>query len=114
MLQPLDPARAQSSDGQIELERGNAAMSSGRFEAAAAAFEASYRLNPTVRALYQLAVAYAAMGQPQRALSSYESYLRYADPKADAQSIETARREMLEAAASSFAIMSDMPSESML
>jgi Tfp pilus assembly protein PilF len=57
-------AFSQAPDAKAELERGMTAMNAGRFETAASAFDASYRLSPTTRALYQLAVAYAAMGQP--------------------------------------------------
>ena len=90
-LLALQQVSAQAPDAKAELERGMAAMNAGRFEAAASAFGASYRLSPSTRALYQLAVACAAMGQPQRALETYEEFLRSADPRADAASITSAK-----------------------
>jgi tetratricopeptide (TPR) repeat protein len=91
LLACSERAAAQAPDAQAELERGVAAMNAGRFETAASAFDASYRLSPSTRALYQLAVACAAMGQPQRALETYEMFLRSADPRADAANIASAK-----------------------
>ena len=69
------------------------AFSAGRFEAAISAFDTAYRLKPNPRWLYQMAVTYAAMGQPAKALESYEGFVSFADPSKDAADIANAKAE---------------------
>ncbi|MET0386151.1 MAG: hypothetical protein ABW321_09350 [Polyangiales bacterium] len=86
-------AAAQVPDDRAELDRGMAAFNAGRFEAAAAAFDASYRLKPSPATLYQLAVTYAALGQPRRAYDAYEQLIRGADSQTDPTQLANATRE---------------------
>jgi tetratricopeptide (TPR) repeat protein len=83
-----------SSTGQSDFDRGVAAFQAGRFEAALAAFDISYRRQPNAATLFQMAVTYLAMGQPYTALETYHSFLRSADPATNADKIAEANREI--------------------
>ena len=83
-----------TTTGQSDFDRGIAAFQAGRFEAALAAFDISYRRQPSAATLYQMAVTYLAMGQPYTALETYNSFLRSADTRADADKVAQANREI--------------------
>jgi tetratricopeptide (TPR) repeat protein len=88
-------ATAQGDDGSAEQARGMAAFGAGRYEAAVSALESAYRLNRTPQTLYQIALAYAAMGQPAKALESYQSFVNVADPQKDAVNLAAAKSEIV-------------------
>ena len=56
--------------------RGVAALHTNRYGDAVIEFEASYRLNPIPRVLYNLALAYRGAGRHLRAVETFERYLR--------------------------------------
>jgi len=87
-------ARAQYIDAQAEFERGMAAYNAGHFQAALAAFDASYRRQPRPATLYEFGVTYTALELPYKALESYASFLRAADPSVDKAKISEAEREI--------------------
>lgn len=67
----VDPVAA----ARAAFERGLAEARADRFAAAASAFEESYRLRSAPVVLYNLAGAYARMGNDRRAIETYERYL---------------------------------------
>jgi tetratricopeptide (TPR) repeat protein len=95
LIGPTALATAQGDDGSAEQARGMAAFGAGRYEAAVSALESAYRLNRTPQTLYQIALAYAAMGQPAKALESYQSFVNVADSQKDAVNLAAAKSEIV-------------------
>lgn len=75
--------RANAASAQTDVQgaagaytRGVAALHADRYGDAVIEFEASYRLNPIPRVLYNLALAYRGTGRYVRALDAFDRYLR--------------------------------------
>jgi tetratricopeptide (TPR) repeat protein len=83
-----------AQDAQVEYDRGMTAFNAGRYEAAVQAFNNAYRIKQTALTLYQLGLAYNGMGQPAKALESFESFVRYADPAKEAAQLSAAKSEI--------------------
>jgi tetratricopeptide (TPR) repeat protein len=88
------PCRGFAQDAQGEFDRGMTAFNAGRYEAAVDAFNSAYRIKQTALVLYQLGLAYNGMGQPSKALESFESFVRYGDPQKEAAQLSAAKSEI--------------------
>jgi hypothetical protein len=91
------PAQAQPSSAQAEarrhFERGVELFTESRYPEARIEFEASYRLVPNHRVLFNIGNVHAAEGHAVEAVDAYERYLAQGGA-----SIDRARREQVEAA----------------
>ncbi len=85
-------ASAQSS--RELYEQGMQALSAGRYKEAVEKLDASYREAPVALGLYNLALAYSGMGYPDRAVESFESYMRFADPVKEGRTVAAVRQEI--------------------
>lgn len=89
---PVYAQPATSSPAQAAFERGVAAYREERFGEAATLFEESYRLQPTLVARRNLALAYERMGRVLEAIDLFEAMLR--DPAVSASVREEIAREL--------------------
>lgn len=80
------------------FQRGTSFYDLGRYSEAIREFEAAYQLKNDPAFLYNLAQAYRLVGNPERALHFYRTYLRYVPKAANRAEIEE-RIEALEKAA---------------
>jgi hypothetical protein len=75
----LSPAAARAqdpaADAQRAFTRGVAALQASHFADAVVAFQQSYRLRPVPTVLYDLALAYRALGQNLEAIDAFQRYL---------------------------------------
>jgi tetratricopeptide (TPR) repeat protein len=91
----LSAANAAAAQSAKELyERGVAALNESRFADAMQALDASYRKEQVPSTLYNLGLAYKGLGHPDKALQAFEGYVKFADPKKDAKTIEAVRGEI--------------------
>jgi tetratricopeptide (TPR) repeat protein len=91
---PFAPSRAAAQSARELFDQGAQAMNATNYADAAQKFDASYRKEPTAAALFNLGVAYRAMGHPSKALQAFESSAKFADPKKDPKTLEAARVEV--------------------
>ncbi|MET0341795.1 MAG: tetratricopeptide repeat protein [Polyangiales bacterium] len=90
-------AGAPQNEAKQALEVASEAYEHGRFDEALAAYERSYKLRPLPKALLGIARAAESASQPQRALESYQTYLRLYPSAFNRKQIE-ARVQVLSAA----------------
>jgi len=88
---PSSDAHAQA---KVLHEEGEQHLTAGRYAEAVTAFDASYRAEATASALYNMGLAYKAMGRPDKALEAFEAFLKFADAKSDATHIGSGRSEV--------------------
>lgn len=88
-------ARADAPDGAAReaYQRGAQAYAKHQYAAAAAAFEEGFQKKPHPAFLFNLALTYRALGQPQQAISYYERYLEALPSAPDRAQVETAIAE---------------------
>ncbi len=89
----IAPAVLAQSAEQLRSE-GEAALAAGRYSDAVRALDGSYRQKQVPIVLYNLARAYQGMGYPDKALQAYESYVQYADARAEAAAVQAAKEEI--------------------
>lgn len=87
-------AQASAQTAQELYEQGMAALNAGRYKEAAEKLDGSYRQNPVALVLYNLGLAYSGMGDPDRAVESFEAYVQYADPNKEGRTIAAVRQEI--------------------
>lgn len=79
------PKRALSAQEQaaVFFEKGRDFFKQKRYREAAEQFQAAYNLDPVPILLYNLARAAEEMGDPERAIGHYQSYLKRVGPEAE-------------------------------
>jgi len=71
------------------FERGSRLYQQARYAEAAAAFEEAYRAVPNGVVLYNLGQCYEKLGELEKALSSYQEYLRLVPQAEDREAVQT-------------------------
>lgn len=92
-------ARAQtpvSPDAQGAFTRGVAALQGRRYADAVVAFQESYRLRPVPTVLYNLALAYRALGQNLEAVDAFQRYLHDGGDAVAAERAAAIRQTLVE------------------
>ncbi|MDD9941402.1 MAG: PEGA domain-containing protein [Myxococcales bacterium] len=90
----LTSAPAHGQSARELLERGLQALKENRFKEAAADLDASYRLEQTPVALYNLGLAYSGLGYPAKAIEALEAYTQFADADKDTATIAAVKEEV--------------------
>ncbi len=88
---PQPPAQ---QDPRVLFEQGRTAMEQERYADAIAPFERSYALRPSPVVLYNLAVAYRALGRMRDSIQSFERYLESPSRTATPAELQTVRAEV--------------------
>lgn len=88
---PHPPAQ---QDPRVLFEQGRAAMEQERYADAVAPFERSYALRPSPVVMYNLAVAYRALGRMRDSIQSFERYLESPSRTATPAELQTVRAEV--------------------
>lgn len=85
------PAQAQADDqAQKAFVRGEQLFRAQKYSEAATAFEEGNRLSPSPAFLYDLALTYRALNNPQQAISYYQAYLKAQPAASDRSTVEAA------------------------
>ncbi|MFI5308448.1 MAG: PEGA domain-containing protein, partial [Polyangiales bacterium] len=87
-------SRVEAQSAQDLYDQGVRSLAAGKYGEAVQSLDASYRKQPNANTLYSLGLGYKGMGHPDKALESFESYVKFADPKKDAKSISAVRAEV--------------------
>ena len=82
-----DTARDRAA-ARKQFEQGTRLYQQARYEEAAAAFEAAYRLRPNGVVRYNLGQCYEKLGELEKALESYRAYLREVPKAEDRDTVE--------------------------
>src|SRR5689334_16586673 len=85
-------ASASPADEQAQkaFVRGEQLFRAQKYNEAAAAFEEGQRLSPSPAFLYDLALTYRALNNPQQAIANYQAYLKAQPNASDRSAVETA------------------------
>lgn len=91
-LASAGPSHA-DEQAQKAFVRGEQLFRAQKYSEAAAAFEEGNRLSPSPAFLYDLALTYRALNNPQQAISYYQAYLKAQPGASDRSAVEAAIAE---------------------
>jgi tetratricopeptide (TPR) repeat protein len=91
LLQGNAAAQTQRQRAEALLRTGNRLHDQGDFQGALDSYRAAQKLFPSYKIDFNIGLTLEAMGQPERGLPYFESFIRRADATVDAAKIEVAR-----------------------
>lgn len=87
------PVQSEEEQARQAFQRGEQLYREQKYAEAAAAFEEGYRHKPSPAFLFDLAMAYRALGKPRQAIANYQAYLKAEPDAPDRSEVEAAIAE---------------------